>query len=124
MRVCLLIATLFVVIVFGLASGLRPHLRGLRQLRPDLDRIHPLLSLDPSTLCCTSRCVREPAHAEALSSQLSWHYHVQFLVSRVGVRGRTFCAVRILVETKVEAETLAAMLLSNQEFKAIVTPLP
>ena len=64
------------------------------------------------------------ANAEALSLQLSGKYKRTTLVTPVEVHGRTLYRVRILVETKADAETLAASLARDDKLSGWIIPLP
>ena len=61
--------------------------------------------------------------AEALGQELSSHYQRTMLVTPVTVRGRTVYRVRILVQTKAEAEALAARIRREEKMKIWVVSL-
>lgn len=64
------------------------------------------------------------ANAEALSLRLSGKYKRTTLVTPMEVRGKTLYRVRILVETKADAEALVASLARDDKLSAWIVPLP
>ncbi len=61
--------------------------------------------------------------ALTLASQLSDRYELAILVAPVELRNRTLHRVRILVETRTEAEALAASLLRDQKLETRIVAL-
>jgi cell division protein FtsN len=57
------------------------------------------------------------AHADALALQLSTRYQKPVLTTPTNVGGRTLYRVRILVDTKAEADALAVTLSREQNLK-------
>ena len=64
------------------------------------------------------------ADAEALASRLSEQYGLQTLVAPVEVCGVTLYRVRLLVQNKNEAESLANTFLRTEKLKVWIVPLP
>jgi len=62
--------------------------------------------------------------AEALASRLSGQLGFQTLVEPVEVRGVTFYRVRLLVENKDQADSVASSFLRNEKLKVWIVPLP
>jgi cell division septation protein DedD len=71
-----------------------------------------------------ARAFQNRANAEALSLQLSGKYHRTTLVTPVEAGGRTFYRVRILVETKADADALSASLVRDEKISPWIIPLP
>ncbi len=63
------------------------------------------------------------ANAEALASRLSEQYGLQTLVAPVEARGKTLYRVRLLVQNKIQAKSLASAFLRSEKLKVWVVPL-
>jgi len=61
--------------------------------------------------------------AEALASSLSDHFGLQTVVAPVDSHGVTLYRVRLLVESKDEAEKLAETFLNTEKLKVWIVPL-
>jgi cell division septation protein DedD len=64
------------------------------------------------------------ASAEALASRLSDQFGVQTLVAPVEAQGQTLYRVRLLVETKDQAENVADTFLRSEKLKVWIVALP
>ena len=64
------------------------------------------------------------ANAEALASRLSEQYGLQTLVAPVEARGKTLYRVRLLVQNKNQAKSLANTFLRTEKLKVWIVPLP
>ncbi len=64
------------------------------------------------------------ADAEALASRLSDQYGLQTLVAPVEAGGKTLYRVRLLVQNKEQAESVASTFLRTQNLKVWIVPLP
>jgi cell division protein FtsN len=64
------------------------------------------------------------ANAEALASRLSEQYGLQTLVAPVEARGETLYRVRLLVQNKDQAESLANTFLRTEKLKVWIVALP
>jgi cell division protein FtsN len=64
------------------------------------------------------------AHAEALASRLSEQYGLQTLVAPVEARGKTLYRVRLLVQNKNQAKSLANNFLRTVKLKVWIVALP
>jgi cell division protein FtsN len=63
------------------------------------------------------------ADAEGLASRLSEQYGLQTLVAPVEARGKTLYRVRLLVQNKNQAKSLASAFLRTEKLKVWVVPL-
>ena len=64
------------------------------------------------------------AHAEALASRLSEQYGLQTLVAPVEARAKTLYRVRLLVQNKNQAKSLANNFLRTVKLKVWIVALP
>jgi cell division septation protein DedD len=64
------------------------------------------------------------ANAEALAFRLSEEYGLQTLVAPVEARGKTLYRVRLLIQNKNQAKSLASVFLRTEKLKVWVVPLP
>jgi cell division protein FtsN len=66
----------------------------------------------------------QPADAEGLASRLSDQYRLQTLVAPVEARGKTLYRVRLLVQNKNQAKSLADTFLRTEKLKVWTVALP